>query len=175
MQKLIDRISAREVNVGIVGLGYVGLPLGLVFCEAGLDVLGFDVDPKKIDALAKGESYIKHIGPDRIAAAVESERFTATTDFARLGECDAVLICVPTPLGRNREPDLGYVRDTADRIAATLRPGQLIVLESTTYPGTTEEEVLPRLEKTGLTTPEDFLSGHGICHSLAFRPSRYPH
>jgi UDP-N-acetyl-D-glucosamine dehydrogenase len=117
-----------------------------------------------VAALNRGESYIKHIGSERIAAAVSSGRFTATTDFERLRDCDVVLICVPTPLGRHREPDLSYIHHTAREIAERLRPGQLVVLESTTYPGTTEEEVLPILAKTGLRCPEEFL--------LAFSPER---
>lgn len=164
MSDILQRISDRSAVVGIIGQGYVGLPLALVFEEAGFSVIGFDVDPAKIERLAKGESYIKHIGSDRVAAAVEGGRFTVTTDFDRLGDCDAVLICVPTPLGRHREPDLSYVHGTADEIAKRLRKGQLIVLESTTYPGTTDEEVLPRLEATGLRCPADFL--------LAFSPER---
>ena len=164
MSTLIDRIEDRSARIGVIGLGYVGLPLGLVFREAGFKFLGFDVDARKVQALARGESYIKHIGPERIAAALKKGDFEATTDFTRLETCDAVLICVPTPLGTHREPDLSYVHATADKVAATLQPGQLIVLESTTYPGTTEEEILPRLAGTGRSTPEDFL--------LAFSPER---
>lgn len=160
----IDRIHNRSVTVGIIGQGYVGLPLALVFEEAGFPVRGFDLDPKKIAALERGESYIKHIGSARVKAAVDRGRFTATTDFDGLSDCDAILICVPTPLGRHREPDLSYIHNTAREIAKRLRPGQLIVLESTTYPGTTDEEVRPILEETGLTCPADFL--------LAFSPER---
>ena len=163
-QSLIARINARTATVGIIGQGYVGLPLGLVFAEAGFPVIGLDLDPKKVDALMRGESYIKHIGSDRVKSAVASGRFSATTDFDRLKECDAVLICVPTPLGRHREPDLSYVHNSARETAKRLRAGQLIVLESTTYPGTTDEEVLPILTETGLKCPEDFL--------LAFSPER---
>jgi UDP-N-acetyl-D-glucosamine dehydrogenase len=164
MQPLLDRIRSRSAVVGIIGQGYVGLPLALVFEEAGFPVRGFDVDPAKVDALNRGESYIRHIGSGRLAAAVGRGRFCATTDFDRLRECDAILICVPTPLGRHREPDLSYVHNTARAIAARLRKGQLVVLESTTYPGTTDEEVLPILRESGLSCPADFL--------LAFSPER---
>ena len=158
------RIEHREAVVGIIGQGYVGLPLGLVFHEAGFRVIGFDVDPAKIAALTRGESYIKHIGVDRVAGAFSGGRYQATSDFDRLRECDAILICVPTPLGEHREPDNSYIHSTAREIAARLRKGQLVVLESTTYPGTTDEEVLPILAAAGLRCPEDFL--------LAFSPER---
>lgn len=164
MTAILDRIADRSALVGIIGQGYVGLPLALVFEEAGFRVRGFDIDPEKVGALSRGESYIRHIGADRVRDAVARGRFTATTDFDDLAACDAVLICVPTPLGAHREPDLSFVHGTAEAIARRLRPGQLIVLESTTYPGTTDEEVLPRLEATGLRCPEDFL--------LAFSPER---
>lgn len=162
--ELTARFEARTAIVGVIGMGYVGLPLALVFSEAGFTALGFDVDPAKVEQLDRGESYIKHIGPERVCACRGTERFSATTDFSRLAECDAVLICVPTPLGKHREPDLSFVLDTTREIARTLRPGQLVVLESTTYPGTTDEDVLPLLEATGLETPRDFL--------LAFSPER---
>jgi UDP-N-acetyl-D-glucosamine dehydrogenase len=161
---LLDRIHSKQARVGIIGQGYVGLPLALVFAEAGFPVVGLDVDPKKIAALNRGESYIKHIGAARVAEAVKSGRFRATTDFDELKACDAVLICVPTPLGQHREPDLSYVLDSTKDVARRLRKGQLVVLESTTYPGTTDEDVLPLLEATGLRTPDDFL--------LAFSPER---
>jgi UDP-N-acetyl-D-glucosamine dehydrogenase len=162
--ELTARFEARTATVGVIGMGYVGLPLALVFSEAGFTAVGFDIDPAKVEQLDRGESYIKHIGPERVCACRGTERFSATTDFSRLAECDAVLICVPTPLGKHREPDLSFVLDTTREIARTLRPGQLVVLESTTYPGTTDEEVLPLLEATGLETPRDFL--------LAFSPER---
>jgi UDP-N-acetyl-D-glucosamine dehydrogenase len=162
--ELLQRIAGRTAKVGIIGQGYVGLPLALVFEEAGFSVIGFDVDPEKIEKLRRGESYIRHIGADRVAAAAKSGRFTATSDFNLLSECDAILICVPTPLGHHREPDLSFVHGTAEEIAKRLRRGQLVVLESTTYPGTTDEEVLPRLEASGLKLGEDFL--------LAFSPER---
>src|SRR3954466_13681059 len=163
-QTLLDRIAQKKAHVGVIGQGYVGLPLALVFQEAGVTVTGFDVDAKKVAAIGRGESFIKHIGPERVAKAVQSGRYTATTDFDRLRECDGIFICVPTPLGRHREPDNSYIHSTAEEIRKRLRKDQLIVLESTTYPGTTDEEVLPILEKSGLKCPADFL--------LAFSPER---
>jgi UDP-N-acetyl-D-glucosamine dehydrogenase len=164
VDSFLTQITARSARLGVIGQGYVGLPLALVFCEAGFPVTGFDVDPAKVAALTRGESYIKHIGPDRVRAAVASGRYRATADFDALRDCDAIFICVPTPLGRHREPDNSFIHRTAGEIATRLRPGQLVVLESTTYPGTTDEEVRPILERSGLRTPEDFL--------LAFSPER---
>jgi UDP-N-acetyl-D-glucosamine dehydrogenase len=164
MMSLVEKIAAKSAVVGVIGQGYVGLPLALVFWEAGFKVIGFDIDTKKIEALSKGESYIKHVGPQRVAAAIRSGGLSATSNFDRLGECDAILICVPTPLGKHREPDNSYIHTTARDIARRLRRGQLVVLESTTYPGTTDEEVLPILEESGLKSPEDFF--------LAFSPER---
>jgi UDP-N-acetyl-D-glucosamine dehydrogenase len=164
MANVGEKIADRSAVVGVIGQGYVGLPLALVFCEAGFGVVGLDVDPAKVEALARGESYIRHIGPERVAAAVASGRFQATTDFDRLAGCDAILICVPTPLGPHREPDNSFIHATARQIAPRLRRGQLVVLESTTYPGTTDGEVRPILEESGLRCPQDFL--------LAFSPER---
>jgi UDP-N-acetyl-D-glucosamine dehydrogenase len=162
---IVDRIHSRAALIGIIGQGYVGLPLALVFEEAGFAVRGFDVDRKKVDALNAGTSYIKHIGSERVAKAIASGRFKATTNFDELAECDAILICVPTPLGKHREPDLSFIHDTSREIGKRLRKGQLVVLESTTYPGTTDDEVRPILEKaSGLRCPEDYL--------LAFSPER---
>lgn len=161
---LLDRIRSRKAVVGIVGQGYVGLPLALVFNEAGFPVIGLDLDPKKVDALNRGESYIKHIGAERVANAVKTGRLRASSDFDELKTCDAVLICVPTPLGQHREPDLSFVLDSTKAVAKRLHKGQLVVLESTTYPGTTDEDCLPILEATDLKTPGDFL--------LAFSPER---
>src|SRR5262245_33131784 len=144
---LAQRIADRSALVGIIGLGYVGLPLARAFCDAGFSVLGFDVDHKKIDAIAASRSYIKHLGEHYVREMVETGRFAATAGFARLGEPDALLICVPTPLGKHLEPDLSYVERTSADIARTLRPGQLVVLESTTYPRTTRDVVLPILEQ----------------------------
>jgi UDP-N-acetyl-D-glucosamine dehydrogenase len=164
MTELLTRIRSRSAVIGIIGQGYVGLPLALVFEAAGFPVRGFDVDSKKVEALNRGESYIKHIGSERVALAVSRGRFTATTAFDELRGCDVIIICVPTPLGPHREPDLSFIHSTAREIAKRVRPGQLIVLESTTYPGTTDEEVQPILETSGLTCPDDFL--------LAFSPER---
>lgn len=164
LDELLTRIQKRTARVGVIGLGYVGLPLVLLFEEAGFAVVGFDVDETKTEALKRGESYIRHLGQDRIAKSFRDGRATATTDFDELSSCDAVIVCVPTPLGAHREPDLKYVRMTAEAIAKSLRAGQLVVLESTTYPGTTREELLPRFSDRGYRCGEDFF--------LAFSPER---
>lgn len=161
---LASRIADRSATVCIIGLGYVGLPLARIFVERGFPVLGFDTDPAKVEALAAGRSYIHHIGAEAIAAMNATGRFAATADPSRLGEADALLICVPTPLTRHREPDMAYVVATAETIAATLRPGQIIILESSTYPGTTAEVVRPILERTGLRAGTDIF--------LAYSPER---
>ncbi len=157
------RIAARQAIVGVIGLGYVGLPLARAFADAGFPVLGFDTDPAKVEKLQRGESYIGHI-PAEAIRAMRRGPFAATDDFGRLGEADAVVICVPTPLTEAREPDLGYVVRSAEAIAARLRPGQLVVLESTSYPGTTRGTVQPILEAGGLQAGRDFF--------LAFSPER---
>jgi UDP-N-acetyl-D-glucosamine dehydrogenase len=157
-------LRERRATIGVIGLGYVGLPLALALVKAGFPVLGFDIDTRRVEHLNRGDSLISHIPSAPLAAAVEAGRFGATTDFARLREPDAILICVPTPLTRQREPDLSFVVKTAGSIAAALRPGQLVVLESTTYPGTTAEVVKPILEHGGLRSGEDFF--------LAFSPER---
>ena len=149
-QDLRDRIETTAATVGVVGLGYVGLPLLAAFHAAGFRVLGFDKDARKIDALGRGENYLKHLGPD-LVSRMAGDRFEATTDHRRLGECDAVLCCVPTPLGPHLEPDVSYVEACATDIAASMRPGQLVVLESSTYPRTTREVMLPRFEAAGMT------------------------
>jgi UDP-N-acetyl-D-glucosamine dehydrogenase len=164
LDRLLERIRTRNARVGVIGLGYVGLPLLLLFEESGFEVLGFDTDPEKVDALGRGDSYIRHIEVSRVRNAFVSRRATATTNFDGLTSCDAVIVCVPTPLGKYREPDLKYVRMTAEAIAQNLRLGQLIVLESTTYPGTTREELLPRMEARGMVCGRDFF--------LAFSPER---
>jgi len=158
-EALLQALRARTARIGVVGLGYVGLPLVLLFEEAGFRVTGFDVDPEKAAKLGRGESYIRHIGVDRIQRAFGQRRAEATTDFGRLAECDAIIVCVPTPLGAHREPDLKYIRITAETISRLIRRGQVIVLESTTYPGTTREELLPRFEATGLKCGDDFFLG----------------
>jgi UDP-N-acetyl-D-glucosamine dehydrogenase len=141
-----DKIKQREARVGIIGLGYVGLPLALLFTEQKFPVTGFDIDRRKIDTLAKGESYIYRITAQEIQAA-KAQRFSATSDYAQIEEMDAIIICVPTPLNQYHEPDLSYITDTTHAIAPHLQPGQLVILESTTYPGTTEEVMVPILEK----------------------------
>jgi UDP-N-acetyl-D-glucosamine dehydrogenase len=160
---LLQRIQQKKSLVGIIGLGYVGLPLAKAFASKGYRVLGFDVDPAKVARLRRGESYIGHLSADMIRE-MRGQGFEATEDFGRLGEPDAILICVPTPLTEAREPDLTYIIKSAEAIAAKLRPGQLVVLESTTYPGTTREVVQPILEKKGLRVGKDFF--------LAFSPER---
>jgi len=145
----IDRIRSKDVVVGIVGLGYVGLPLSLVFAESGVKVIGFDIDPAKISSIAQGNSYIRHINHGRLRKTCESGLFQATADYALVKECDAVIICVPTPLDHHLEPDLRYITETAESIAPYLQPGTLVSLESTTWPGTTDEVVKPILEEKG--------------------------
>jgi len=148
-----EYFKGAQLRVGIIGCGYVGLPLALRFAEAGHRVTGFDIDPAKVEKLNRGQTYIQHIPQNKIQQFVQSKHFVATTDFARLAEMDAVLICVPTPLDQRREPDLSYVKGTAQAIRPHLQRGQLVVLESTTYPGTTEELVLPALQETGMKCP----------------------
>jgi UDP-N-acetyl-D-glucosamine dehydrogenase len=156
---LLHKLRQRQALVGVIGLGYVGLPLVLRFLEEGFAVLGFDTDPAKVEKLNRGESYIKHIAAHRLKewVAAPAPRFAATTDLSRLQEPDALLICVPTPLTPHREPDLRYVEATTRAIAQVLRPGQLVSLESTTYPGTTEEVLLPLLSARGSVGRDFFL------------------
>src|SRR5882724_11485686 len=163
---LLDKILAKNAVVGICGLGYVGLPLALTFGEKGFPVIGFDIDRRKVDAIEQGHSYIKHIASDRIARATKAEKpFSATLDFRKAAQADALIMCVPTPLNANREPDMTYIENTARAIGPYLRSGQLVVLESSTYPGTTDEVVKPILEKlSGLRAGIDFF--------LAFSPER---
>ncbi|MCG3174823.1 MAG: UDP-N-acetyl-D-glucosamine 6-dehydrogenase [Myxococcota bacterium] len=164
VQQFVDKVKNKEALIGIIGLGYVGLPLALRFSEVGFKVLGFDLDGSKIQKIHSGQSYIKHIDSSKIAGAVQ-RGFTATTDFSRAKEPDAILICVPTPLTHHREPDMSYIVNTANQIARYIRKGQLVVLESTTYPGTTVEILIPILEKaTGLKCGTDFWA--------AFSPER---
>jgi len=143
---LKTRIETRQARVGVIGLGYVGLPLALLYTEARFRVTGFDIDQRKVATLGSGGSYIYRIPPTEIEAA-RSRGFSATADFSTLTEMDAILICVPTPLDEYREPDLSFITNTASAIAPYLRAGQLVVLESTTYPGTTEEVLIPILER----------------------------
>lgn len=153
-KQLITRLQDRSAVIGIVGMGYVGLPLALRFSEAGYRVTGFDIDPVRVELMNGGGSHIAHIDASLVATAV-SRGFHATTDMAEISDVDAVVLCVPTPLNRYREPDLSYVTGTVDACVPHLRAGQVISLESTTYPGTTDEEILPRVESTGLTVGDD--------------------
>lgn len=171
VDELIARFEKREGLVGIIGLGYVGLPLAATFAEGGVAVVGFDVDRSKVDELKAGRSYIRHIPSERLVKIVTDQgpppsagKFYPSADFALLRLCDAILICVPTPLSPNRDPDLSYVERTGETIAEYLRPGQLVVLESTTYPGTTEEVLKVILERSGLRV--------GVDVHLAFSPER---
>jgi UDP-N-acetyl-D-glucosamine dehydrogenase len=162
--RLKQAVESKQCVVGVIGLGYVGLPLIDAFVSTGIRAIGFDVDPKKVEALNAGRSYIKHLSHERVSGWREKRMFEATADMARLSEPDALIICVPTPLTDSRDPDLQYIESTARSIAAALRPGQLVVLESTTYPTTTRDVVLPILEGGGLKAGEDFF--------LAFSPER---
>ena len=160
----LARIAAKQYRVGIIGLGYVGIPLALTACKAGFPVIGFDIDAKRVAQINRGESFIKHIPFEAIATAIREERFRATADFDELRDVDAIIIAVPTPLTKHREPDLSYVESTARTIAPRLRKGHLVVLESTTWPGTTDEILRPIFEATGLKSGVDFF--------LAFSPER---
>jgi len=163
LEQLTSRLRDRTAIIGIIGLGYIGLPLTLRYAEAGFRVLGIDIDAGKVERLNRGESYMRHIAGADIAAACE-RGFEASTDFTRAGEPDALVICVPTPLNAYREPDLSFVLDTADALLPFMRPGQVLSLESTTYPGTTDEELKPRLESRGFVVGQDIF--------LVFSPER---
>lgn len=154
-KELIDRLNNHTATIGIVGLGYVGLPLALRYLEVGYPVLGLDIDQSKVDQLMLGQSYIKHIPSGPIKAHVESGKLKCTTDFSRAARADALILCVPTPLDKHREPDLSYVISSLEMILPHLRPGQVVSLESTTYPGTTDEELMPRIEKIGFKVGQD--------------------
>jgi UDP-N-acetyl-D-glucosamine dehydrogenase len=158
-QTLLGHIAARSARVGIIGLGYVGLPLAITIARNGFTVTGFDIDPGKIVMIADGKSYIEAVPGAELARQVAEKRFSATTEFSQLSACDVIVICVPTPLTRHRDPDLSFVVKTSHSIAKALKPGQLIVLESTTYPGTTDDVVRPILEETGLKSGRDFFLG----------------
>jgi UDP-N-acetyl-D-glucosamine dehydrogenase len=160
----LSSIQSHDAVVGVVGLGYVGLPLGVAFAESGFRTLGFDVNPKVVAGINEGTSHILDITSDRLAALTESGTLDATTDFSRLSEADGIVICVPTPLSKTDDPDMSYILSATEAVQEHLRPGQLIVLESTTYPGTTREMVQPMLEETGLVAGTDFF--------LAFSPER---
>ncbi len=163
-EALLQKIEARKAAIGVIGLGYVGLPLVIEFHKAGYPVRGFDLDPKKVKQLKAGASYIKHIPSGKIREMNRTGRFMPTTDFSLLKKADCILVCVPTPLNEHREPDMSYVLTTTETISRSLRTGQLVILESTTYPGTTDGDMLPILERTGLVAGRDFF--------LAFSPER---
>jgi UDP-N-acetyl-D-glucosamine dehydrogenase len=154
MPSITTNIQPETHKIGVVGLGYVGLPLLLAYINRGFTVFGFDIDATKTEKLLAGDSYIKHIPSEALAAASKTGRLQATTDFTRVSEVDALILCVPTPLDHHLEPDLSFVRSTLDSVVPRLKPGAILSLESTTYPGTTEEEILPRLQERGLTPGE---------------------
>ncbi|MFO1086177.1 MAG: nucleotide sugar dehydrogenase [Reyranellaceae bacterium] len=161
---LIERFKTHQATIGVIGLGYVGLPLGCAMGRRGFDVLGFDIDPAKVEMINAGASYISHVDSREIAALRSTGRLAATADFTRLAACDAIILCVPTPLTRQREPDLTFVVRTTESVLPHLRRGQLVVLESTTYPGTTRDVMRPILERNGLKSGRDFF--------LAYSPER---
>ncbi|MGC9366949.1 MAG: nucleotide sugar dehydrogenase [bacterium] len=163
-KKMINKIADKDISIGVIGLGYVGLPLVMEFAFSKIKVVGFDIDQEKIDKLKQGKSYISHFSDDKIEKLINSNLFHPTGDFSLLSRQDVILICVPTPLDKYRDPDLSFVMKTIQQISNYLTRGQLIVLESTTYPGTTDEEILPILEKTGMKIDQDFW--------LAFSPER---
>ncbi len=162
--RILKKIETKQATIGVIGLGYVGLPLLLCFIEKGFKAIGLDIDAKKAEALINGKSYIKHIPEERISKAQKTGLMCATTNFKRASDCDALLIAVPTPLNKNREPDMTYIVSTCEAIAPYIRRGQLIALESTTYPGTTDEVMIPILEQHGLKVDKDFY--------VAFSPER---
>ncbi len=162
--ELINLIKDKRARVGVVGLGYVGLPLATEFAAKGINAIGFEVDENKVTQINSGRSYIGDVAPELIKGSVDAGHLKATTDFDQLKDCDAIIICVPTPLRKTKEPDVSFILAAAEQIQKRLRRGQLIILESTTYPGTTDEVLLPMLRETGLRLDEDFL--------LAFSPER---
>jgi UDP-N-acetyl-D-glucosamine dehydrogenase len=162
--RLASALDTRTATVGVCGMGYVGLPLAMAAWDAGFRVVAFDTDPEKVTRLSAGEPYLKHIAPEKLAAMAGDARFSPTGDFDRFADCDVITICVPTPLGRHGEPDLSYVEKTAETIAGRLRTGQLVILESTTYPGTTAEVVAPILAASGLRQNTDYF--------VAYSPER---
>ena len=165
MKEWKNKIKDGKVTVGVLGLGYVGLPLVREFASANLKVVGFDIDEKKVKILNSGKSIIKHIPHQQVSKIVNQGLFKATTNMARIKSVDAVLVCVPTPLTQNREPDMQFIIKSSETIARYLQPGQLIIFESTTYPGTTRDLVVPILETSGLKAGEDFLFSNYALHS----------
>ena len=168
--ELAHKIETNAARIGVIGLGYVGLPLAHALHRGGLPVIGFDVDQGKIDAIAENRNYLKHLGDSMVRDLSGSDRFEATTSFERLGECDVILIAVPTPLGRHNEPDLSYITITAEHIGRSLRPGQLVVLESTTYPRTTRDEMLPVMMANAPESAKTLEVGKDLF--VAFSPER---
>ena len=164
LRELGERIAARDVRIGVIGLGYVGLPLALEFAKRGFRVTGFDVNTAKVESLQKGESYIEDVPSADVADAVRKGSFLATVNFGELSRCDVINVCVPTPLTRSKDPDVSHMASAMEEIRKRLRSGQLVVLGSTTYPGTTHELFVPLLESTGLRVGQDF--------ALAFAPER---
>ncbi len=162
--ELRQRLERHDATVGVVGLGYVGLPLAVAFAKAGVPVIGVDADDARIERIGRGQSPVEDVPSDELAPLVRTGRLTVTREIAALAAADAMIICVPTPLGKSKEPDISHIVAAADEVARILRPGQLVVLESTTYPGTTEEVLLPRFAACGLTVGEQFF--------LAFSPER---
>jgi UDP-N-acetyl-D-glucosamine dehydrogenase len=163
-QELLDKIAQRAARVGVIGLGYVGLPLAVEFAHAGFKAVGFEVDARKADTINRGESYIIDVPSASVAELVKGDRLQATTDFSALADTDIIIICVPTPLRKTKEPDVSYILAAAEKIHSTLRPGQLVILESTTYPGTTDEVLRPMFDAKGLELERDYF--------LAFSPER---
>jgi UDP-N-acetyl-D-glucosamine dehydrogenase len=167
LQELID---TNRAVIGVIGLGYVGLPLAHALHQGGLPVVGFDIDRRKIDCIERKENYLKHLGDEMITTLATSKRFDATTDFSRLGECDVIIVCVPTPLGKHQEPDISYILNTAEAIGKTLRAGQLVILESTTYPGTTRDDMMPAIMRAAGKRGEGLVIGRDLFG--AFSPER---
>ncbi len=167
---LLARIEGCTAKVGVIGLGYVGLPLAHALHQGGLPIIGFDIDQRKIDAIAAGQNYLQHLGDDLVTTLRDSARFEATTDFGRLGEADVIIVCVPTPLGRHWEPDISYIITTAEAIGRTLRAGQIVILESTTYPRTTRDDMMPAIMKAAGDRANSLEVGRDVFG--AFSPER---
>ncbi|MEY3025890.1 MAG: UDP-N-acetyl-D-glucosamine 6-dehydrogenase [Planctomycetota bacterium] len=167
---LLARIEGCTAKVGVIGLGYVGLPLAHALHQGGLPIIGFDIDQRKIDAIAAGQNYLQHLGDDLVTTLRDSARFEATTDFGRLGEADVIIVCVPTPLGRHWEPDISYIITTAEAIGRTLRAGQIVILESTTYPRTTRDDMMPAIMKAAGDRANSLEIGRDVFG--AFSPER---
>jgi UDP-N-acetyl-D-glucosamine dehydrogenase len=168
---LRDKLLDKQARVGVIGLGYVGLPLSMAFADGGYSVIGFDNNPQKVDTLLSGVSYIQDVPTHEVAKHIKNQKFTAVAAFPKLKECDVIVVCVPTPLSKSKDPDMSFILSALSKIEANMRAGQLIILESTTYPGTTREVMLPHLENAGRV-----ISGNafevGRDFFLAFSPER---